>query len=1313
MFISKFGNYLIKVKIPILHKLSSSVKFKYCFALLITFFSFSLSSNAQVTASFTADTTKGCAPLIVNFSDHSTGNPTSWSWDFGNGQHSTLHNPGTYYVSSGVYSVTLTVSNGSVSNTKVLTNYITVYANPTAGFSENPSTTCVGQSVKFTNATTIAPGGAAISNWAWDFGDGNLQTVTTTTTSHSYSSPGSYPVSLLVTDLNGCTSTKTETVVVLAPPTPSFTASPLASCSAPLAVTFTNTSVSVGATTYSWSFGNGGSSTQKNPTTTYTANGSYNVTLIVTQSGCKDSIVKPNYITIQNMNASFVATPSLVCTGQPITFSNTSVPAAATSTWTLGDGGTSNNTSPVYTYSAAGTYTVKLSAIAAQGCSGSTSQVIKVSQTPVAAFTADTMIACSVPFAVTFSNASTGATNYSWHFGDGNTSVQANPTNIYTTPGTYTVSLTAINNVGSCSDSIVKNGLIVIIPPVGGFTPLLDSGCVPLPVSFASTSTSNPLFPITSYTWSYGDGGTNITGVPSSSYTYNTQGVFSPTLTIETKGGCINSQVCNNCIRAGNIPVSSYTFSPDSVCYGLPVTFTNTSTGATGWQWLFGPGGTSLLKNPMYIFPDTGYYPIRLVSYFNGCTDTTTVDSVLILAPKAQFTYTLSCTNYFTVAFTNTSEGADSLVWDFGDGTINSANVTSVTHTYSATGPITCNLTAFNHKANCSNSFPLSFVIAKPVAAFTVSDSNGCYPFTPVFTNISQDAAHNLWNFGIVGSTTDTSTKVNPSYTYNTPGSDSVKLIVTDVNGCKDSISKRLVTYGPIPYFSATPLSGCSNPGFLVTFKDSTQSDSAIVNWQWNFGNGSTSNIEFPSTTYSVTGLYSVTLTVTDKNGCKDSLTKNNYIRATFPVPNASVTPLPFSCVGNVLTFNASTTNAFGPQYSWNFGDGTSTTSPSYNPITTHSYAADGLYTYTLTVTDTNGISCASYYKDTVLILKTVASFTFNVAAKCGDASVTFTNTSTGYPNQWNWNFGDGGTSTQNNTSHQYLSPGSYTVSLTVTNAGGCTSTYTSDSIIIVPGPIGTFTYAPITGCIPLTVTFVASSKNSLTYDWDLGNGTLLQNAGDSIVYTYNQAGVYPPLCLLNNTVGGQNCPNQATNLTGPSVNAINGVNVTLTPHNLTLGDDTSANIISSVSGGHPNYTYSWSPANNEISCFNCPDITVTGNGENITYTLAVKDKNGCEGFATLVIISEPCVDHRKIPNIFTPNGDKLNDVFYIPGTCPEESYSLSIYDRWGILLFYSVERNHVWDGRENNGDIAPDGTYYFIVNVGGSTYKGFVELIR
>jgi len=172
-------------------------------------------------------------------------------------------------------------------------------------------------------------------------------------------------------------------------------------------------------------------------------------------------------------------------------------------------------------------------------------------------------------------------------------------------------------------------------------------------------------------------------------------------------------------------------------------------------------------------------------------------------------------------------------------------------------------------------------------------------------------------------------------------------------------------------------------------------------------------------------------------------------------------------------------------------------------------------------------------------------------------------------------------------------------------------------------------------------------------------------------------------------------------------------VNVTLTPPLITLPQDSSEHITTIVHGGTGPYTYSWSP-NNDINCATCASIIVTGSGKDtLVYSLTTHDHNGCIAVTNLLVISKPCIDNTLIPNIFTPNGDGKNDVFFIPGVCPDDNYSLQIFDRWGNILFSTQQRNNVWDGKVANGENATDGVYFFIVNLSKTSYKGFVNLVR
>ncbi|MHC1626307.1 MAG: beta strand repeat-containing protein [Methanoculleaceae archaeon] len=146
-----------------------------------------------VDANFTASPTSGNPPLRVNFTDMSTGSPTSWSWDFGDGNTSTEQNPSHTYVTSGVYTVTLTVENAISSDSLERADYITVGASPVADFTGSPTNGTAPLTVTFTDQSTGSP-----TSWSWDFGDGN--TSTEQNPIHTYVAAGTYDVNLTVSN---------------------------------------------------------------------------------------------------------------------------------------------------------------------------------------------------------------------------------------------------------------------------------------------------------------------------------------------------------------------------------------------------------------------------------------------------------------------------------------------------------------------------------------------------------------------------------------------------------------------------------------------------------------------------------------------------------------------------------------------------------------------------------------------------------------------------------------------------------------------------------------------------------------------------------------------------------------------------------------------------------------------------------------------------------------------------------------------------------------------------------------------------------
>jgi len=348
------------------------------------------SGSIKPVAAFSASPTSGRAPLKVKFTDKSTGSPTKWKWDFGDGSKSFLQNPTHKYSKEGKYTVTLKVTNAAGINTATKSKYITVTKKPVAAFYASPTSGRVPLKVKFTDKSTGSP-----TKWKWDFGDGSKSFIQNPT--HKYSKEGKYTVTLKVTNAAGInTATKskyitvtetsqTSTTALSASPTPTaaLSASPK-SGNAPLNVTFTDKSTG-SPTKWKWDFGDGETSTTKNPTHEYSATGKYTVTLTAGNAAGSNTTTKSKYIIVTETSQAPVADfwGSTLSGNAPlnVTFTETSKGSPTSWKWDFGDGTSSTEKSPTHTYSAAGTYTVKLTSTNAAGNSTKTkSNYIKVAK---------------------------------------------------------------------------------------------------------------------------------------------------------------------------------------------------------------------------------------------------------------------------------------------------------------------------------------------------------------------------------------------------------------------------------------------------------------------------------------------------------------------------------------------------------------------------------------------------------------------------------------------------------------------------------------------------------------------------------------------------------------------------------------------------------------------------------------------------------------------------------------------------------------------------------------------------------------------
>src|SRR5207247_1318213 len=515
-------------------------------------------------------------------------------------------------------------------------------------------------------------------------------------------------------------------------------------------------------------------------------------------------------------------------------------------------------------------------------------------------------------------------------------------------------------------------------------------------------------------------GSVTYSGLNAGSYSVQLNGVSSncsvseanpQTITVPASGTA-QARFTISCVAPNQPPTAAFT----SSCSGLTCSFTDQSTDPDGsvtiWQWDFGDGGTATTRNPSHAYGTGGDYTVTLTVTDNaGATSAPVSHTVSPRAPNQPPTaaFTSSCSG-LTCSFTDQSTDPDGSVmgwsWDFGDGA--TATTRNPSHPYATGGDYTVTLTVTDNQGAQSN--PVSHTVSPrapnqpPTAGFTSSCSGLTCSFTDQSTDPDGSVTIWQWDFGDGA----TATTRNPSHPYGTGGDYTVTLTVTDNQNASSApvthtVSPRAPNQPPTAAFTAS----CS--GLTCSFTDqSTDPDGSVSNWNWNFGDGTTSTARNPSHPYSAGGTYNVTLTVTDNQGATDQVTNPVSPSAPNQPPTAASTP---SCTGLTCSFTDRSTDPDGSVigWQWNFGDGA--TSNSRNP--SHPYGAGGDYTVTLTVTDDPGASSAPV-THTVSPRAPNQPPTAAFTSSCSGLTCSFTDQSTdpdGSVIGWSWNFGDGATS--------------------------------------------------------------------------------------------------------------------------------------------------------------------------------------------------------------------------------------------------------------------------------------------------------------
>ena len=526
------------------------------------------------------------------------------------------------------------------------------------------------------------------------------------------------------------------------------------------------------------------------------------------------------------------------------------------------------------------------------------------------------------------------------------------------------------------------------------------------------------------------------------------------------------------------------------------------------------------------------------------------------------------------------------------------------------------------------------------------------------------------WNFGDGA----TSNVQNPVHTYQNTGIYTVKLIVSNQNGCIDSIKKVVqVVPGPIADFTFSDI--CLNNSGI--FNDASQSPASqfISNWLWTFHNNSSTQ-QNSSNFYNTSGNYNVNLQVTTNNGCKNDVTKTIKIYP-LPIANFSATTV---CVGDTTFFtNLSlkgdpTDNVVNAV--WNFGDNAAFSS-SYN--TAHVYLTSGTYQVRLIVVSANG--CV---KDTTISVtvhpKPIPNFVSN--RPCLGAPVSFTDLSTpsNVINSWQWNFDDTNNNTSNlqNPTHTYNLAVVYYPKLIIASQYGCI-----DSIVvpveIPPLPIVDFDADKYNGCAPLCVTFINKSYSTgdsiVKWDWDFGDGN--GSFTKSPLHCYTIPGIYT-VSLTIETVNS--CKNTFTWNAMINVYPFPVANFDADPYETFESSPVIQFYNQSIGANDWHWTFGDNSSSDAVDTSH----TYIQAGTYAVW-LYVKNQYGCvDSIAKNIIINKEWTFY--VPNAFTPGiSNGVNDGFIGKGTNIKE-YEMWIFDRWGNQIYHCDSMDEPWYGPVNNG---------------------------
>jgi len=1216
------------------------------------------------------------------------------------------------------------------------------YAQPITDFSASPLEICVGEEVQFTDLSTSSE---TINGWTWDFGDGSTSADQNPT--HTYTNSGDFTVTLTANDVNGAEpEVKINYIKVNPLPTPSFTTNLIGGCTLPSQVQLTNISPSSGVT-YNWDFGNGTNSTSSTPgNVTYNTASSYDIVLTVTDNttACENTFTQT--VDIVDYQAEFSASSATTCQGGTVAFTDNSSLGTDAWNWSFGDGSSSSAQNPSHTFATPGTYTVTLTATnTANNCTNTYTETIEVFPLPTPTFTFDTESGCA-PLDVNFTNTSTGGGTYEWDFGDGNTfSGETPPANTYTSNGSFTVTLTQTDANG-CINSVQET--ISVSPIEADFSADVLEGCEALDVVFTDLSSSpNTNDPITSWNWDFGNGSTfNGQNPPTQSYN---EGVYDVTLTINTTAGCNLTVTFDEYISVGIPPNVDFSWNPIQDCAKSEWEFTNLTTipvphdpSEVTYNWEFGDGGTDSQENPTYEYPqDTGYFDVQLIVDFRGCPDTMIYENaVYVDAPIALFSVTsVYCNPTLPLEVTfndNAIIGKETdnaeMIWDWGDGTTSTIvppdlyndNPGDIKHTYNNLGSYDIKQVVHNYTTGCSDSITNTIHLSDIEAFFDISNDSVCVNNQITLSNNGSTSTHPLSNYSYDFGDGSVISGENINYTYSTPGTYDITFTVTNNVGC--SASRQFLGFEalalPQANITASDNFGCAP--LTVTFTNSSVSQSGVplTSFDWTFTDGSTQSTatigQTTNFTFTSEGTFQTRLVATDEFGCVSPTT---LVQTTLTKPTALFDLPAVVCSDEVFSTTNNSINYVSSEWFVNTSsestDTDLTTSLNHVGSTNNYSSTDNII---LIVTDANG--CKDTLEQSIITSTPYADFGYTFSGANTNSSGNFVcppvfasleDLSGSYGNitNWNWNFGDGKSSTLQNPNNTYVFAGSYTGSLVIVDEYGCSDTMVNVDYLVIDGPKGDLEWTLKDYC-ENEYTFTPSNLDGVSNIlWIMGNGDTISSI-DEFDYIYDDAGTFTPTAILVN-VNNCNVPYTLNPIT--ITQSLLDPYFEVDPLEMNWGE--LATISDFSTGGYGGIVdWSWETGEDQFNNSGGSFGYMFNSSGDVVVTLTVTDTAGCKASYEVIVKVNAVLT---IPNILTANGDGTNDIFKIIDNV-YKSYTVTILNRWGNVVSerYIEEGNYLWDGYNRWGDEATDGVYFYKIDGLQRDGKprvehGFVHLVR